>query len=129
LALGSVLVGLGFALNAVANNLPELAFTVLVWTLGEIVYAPVASAYVADIAPEHLRGRYQGAWGLTWGLAFVFAPALGAAIFAWRPDGLWLTCGLLGLLAALLLLAPRSQPDRHAAARPAALSPRSPDRG
>jgi MFS family permease len=128
LALGSVLVGLGFALNAVANNLPELAFTVLVWTLGEIVYAPVASAYVADIAPEHLRGRYQGAWGLTWGLAFVFAPALGAAIFAWSPDGLWLTCGLLGLLAALLLLEARSQPDRRPSAQPVALSPRSPDR-
>jgi len=128
LALGSVLVGLGFALNAVANNLPELAFTVLVWTLGEIVYAPVASAYVGDIAPEHLRGRYQGAWGLTWGLAFVFAPALGAAIFAWSPDGLWLACGLLGLLAALLLLEARSQPDRRASAQPVVLSPRSPDR-
>jgi MFS family permease len=118
LALGSVLVGLGFALNAVANDMPELAFAVLVWTLGEIIYAPVASAYVADIAPEHLRGRYQGAWGLTWGLAFVLAPALGAAIFAWSPDALWLTCGLLGLLAALLLLETRSRgafaaiPDR-----------------
>ena len=128
LALGSVLVGLGFALNAVANNLPELAFTVLVWTLGEIVYAPVASAYVGDIAPEHLRGRYQGAWGLSWGFAFVFAPALGAAIFAWSPDGLWLTCGLLGLLGALLLLQARSQPDRRASAQPVALSPRSSDR-
>jgi MFS family permease len=129
LALGSVLVGLGFALNAFANDLPALAFTVLVWTLGEIIYAPVASAYVADIAPEHLRGRYQGSWGLTWGLAFVFAPALGAAIFAWSPDGLWLACGLLGLVAALLLLDARPQRDRHASARPAALSPRSPDHG
>ena len=129
LAFGSVLVGLGFALNAVANNMPELAFAVLVWTLGEIIYAPVASAYVADIAPEHLRGRYQGAWGLTWGLAFVLAPALGAAIFAWSPDALWLTCGLLGVLAALLLLEARSQPDRHASIGPAVLSPRSPDRG
>jgi MFS family permease len=107
LTLGSLLVGLGFALNAVANDLPELALTVLIWTLGEIIYAPVASAYVADIAPEHLRGRYQGAWGLTWGLAYVFAPALGAAIFAWSSDGLWLICGLLGLAAALLLLAAR----------------------
>jgi MFS family permease len=107
LTLGSLLVGLGFALNAVANDLPELALTVLIWTLGEIIYAPVASAYVADIAPEHLRGRYQGAWGLTWGLAYVFAPALGAAIFAWSADGLWLICGLLGLAAALLLLAAR----------------------
>jgi MFS family permease len=115
LTVGSLLVGLGFALNAVANDLPELAVTVLIWTLGEIVYAPVASAYVADIAPEHLRGRYQGAWGLTWGLAFVFAPAVGAAIFAWSADGLWLICGLLGLASALLLLVARP-PRVHPAA-------------
>jgi MFS family permease len=97
-------VGLGFALNAIANDRPELALTVLVWTLGEIIYAPVASAYVADIAPEHLRGRYQGAWGFTWGLAFMLGPAIGAAAFAWSSDALWLGCGVLGLLAAVLLL-------------------------
>jgi MFS family permease len=129
LMLGSLLVGLGFALNAIANDLPELALTVLIWTLGEIVYAPVASAYVADLAPEHLRGRYQGAWGLTWGLAFVLAPGLGAAIFAWSPDGLWLTCGLLGLVAALLLLEARPRRAHRASAPLAAPSPQSPDRG
>jgi MFS family permease len=117
LALGSLLVGLGFALNAVANDLPELALTVVIWTLGEIIYAPVASAYVADIAPEHLRGRYQGAWGLTWGLAFVLAPALGASIFAWSPDGLWLACGLLGAAAAALLVLPWPRPLRAALRR------------
>ncbi|MGH3081935.1 MAG: MDR family MFS transporter [Gaiellaceae bacterium] len=128
LVVGSLLVGLGFALNAFANDLPELGFTVLVWTLGEIIYAPVAAAYVADLAPEHLRGRYQGAWGLTWGLAFVLAPGLGAAIYAWNPDGLWFTCGLLGLLAALLLLEQRPRRARRAFAPRAAPAPQSPDR-
>lgn len=127
--LGSLLVGLGFALNVIANDLPALALTVLIWTLGEIVYAPVASAYVADLAPEHLRGRYQGAWGLTWGFAFVLAPGLGAAVFAWSSDGLWLTCGLLGLVAALLLLEARPRRARRASAPLAAPSPQSPDRG
>jgi MFS family permease len=120
LALGSLLVGLGFALTAFANDLPELAFTVLIWTIGEIVYAPVASAYVADLAPEHLRGRYQGAWGLMWGFAFVLAPILGAVIYEWNPDGLWLTCGLLGLLSALLLVlqvSPRDEAAFAAASR------------
>jgi MFS family permease len=114
LALGSFLVGLGFALNAFANDLPALAVTVMIWTLGEIVYAPVASAYVADIAPEHLRGRYHGAWGLMWGLAFVLAPVIGAAIFAWNHDALWVLCGVLGVVSALLLLpaAPGHAPEK-----------------
>jgi MFS family permease len=110
LAAGSILVGLGFALNSWAESLAALAFTVLIWTIGEIVYAPVASAYVADIAPVHLRGRYQGAWGLMWGLAFMLGPGLGAAFFAWHGDAFWLFCGLLGLLSALLLLLAAVQP-------------------
>jgi MFS family permease len=113
LAVGSILVGLGFALNAWAESLAALAFTVLIWTIGEIVYAPVASAYVADIAPVHLRGRYQGAWGLMWGLAFMLGPGLGALFFAWNGDAFWLFCGVLGVLSAGLLLAgsrtPRSR--------------------
>jgi dipeptide/tripeptide permease len=78
---------------------------VLVWTLGEIVEAPVASAYVAGIAPEHLRGRYQGAWGLTFGLGLVLAPLLGTAVYEASATGLWLACGALGLLSAALVLA------------------------
>ena len=111
LAVGSILVGLGFALNAWAESIAALAFTVLIWTIGEIVYAPVASAYVADIAPVHLRGRYQGAWGLMWGLAFMLGPGLGAAFFAWNGDGFWLFCGVLGLLSALLLLPAAPRPS------------------
>jgi MFS family permease len=113
LALGSLLVGLGFALNAWAETLAAFAVTVFIWTIGEIVYAPVASAYVADIAPTHLRGRYQGAWDLTWGLAFMLGPGIGAALFAWHGDAFWLFCGVLGVLSAGLLLAgsrtPRSR--------------------
>jgi MFS family permease len=112
-AFGSLLVGLGFALNAWAETLAAFALTVFIWTIGEIVYAPVASAYVADIAPTHLRGRYQGAWDLTWGLAFMLGPGIGAALFAWHGDAFWLFCGVLGVLSAGLLLAgsrtPRSR--------------------
>jgi MFS family permease len=125
LALGSLLVGLGFALNAWAETLAAFALTVFIWTIGEIVYAPVASAYVADIAPTHLRGRYQGAWDLTWGLAFMLGPGIGAALFAWHGDAFWLFCGVLGVLSAGLLLAgsrtPRSRtrsPAQTSDARP-----------
>ena len=118
LFVGSLLVGLGFALNAWAESLAALAFTVLIWTIGEIVYAPVAATYVADIAPAHLRGRYQGAWGLTWGLAFMLGPGIGAALYAWNGDAFWLFCGLLGVLSAGLLL-PGSRTPRSRMQSPA----------
>ena len=61
-ACGMLVIGLGFGLTAWAHTVPVLVLSVAVWTFGEILGAPVGSAYVADIAPQHLRGRYQGAW-------------------------------------------------------------------
>ena len=109
IAAGMLLIGVGFGLTALAHTFPLLAATVLIWTLGEIVGAPVASAYVANIAPAHLRGRYQGAWGMTWGLAFVLGPVLGTRLFSWSPTGFWAICAGLGAVAAVLVLAGRER--------------------
>jgi MFS family permease len=105
IAAGFLLVGVGFGLTAVARNMPMLAATVAIWTLGEMIAAPVGYAYVADIAPEHLRGRYQGLYGLFWGAGAVTGPALGTLLFGVSVTGLWIVCGALGLAAALLVLA------------------------
>ena len=77
-----------------------------VWTLGEIVQAPVAPAVVADLAPPHLRGSYQGAYHMLWGLAACAAPAAGGwALGHWGPGPLWASCLALGLACALMHLA------------------------
>jgi MFS family permease len=107
MALGFVLVGLGFGLTAVAHSLAPLMATVAVWTLGEMIGAPVGYAYVADVAPEHLRGRYQGLYGLCWSTGTVSGPAIGAALFARGPTSFWTICGLLGAVAAMLIWASR----------------------
>jgi MFS family permease len=107
LAIGFLLVGLGFGLTALADTFALLAVTVVIWTLGEMVAAPVGYAFVADIAPEHLRGRYQGLYGLFWGTGSVTGPALGTLLFTASVTGLWVLCGALGLLAAILVLAVR----------------------
>jgi MFS family permease len=108
IALGFLLVGLGFGLTAGARTLPALLFTVAIWTLGEMIAAPVGYAYVADIAPEHLRGRYQGLYGFFWGTGSVTGPAIGAWLLAQSVSGFWLLCGVLGFAASLLVLAGRS---------------------
>ncbi len=103
MALGYLLIGSGFALNAFARTVPALACSVLVFTLGEMNTMPVASAYVADLAPPEYRGRYMGVMGLTWGLALIIGPSLGLALFNRNPVILWTACGGLGLLAAAII--------------------------
>ena len=114
IALGFLLEGLGFALTGFAETAIAFAVTVSIWTLGEIVGSPVSAAYVADLAPERLRGRYMGAWSFSWGIGLVLGPLLGTALYAWQPAALWLICFVLGALAAGLVLttpARRVQPE------------------
>ena len=102
LAVGFLLVGLGFSLTGLAHSLGALALTVAVWTLGEMVAAPVAYAYVADIAPEHMRGRYQGLFFFSFSSGAVLGPAIGTFLYARGENTFWGICGGLGLVAALL---------------------------
>ncbi len=110
LAAGAVLVGLGFGLNAVARDVPGFAAGVVVWTVGEILVLPVANAVVADLALPAMRGRYQGAFGLSFGVAAFVAPLAGNAVLQHLGSAaLWIGCLALGVLVALgqLALAPR----------------------
>jgi predicted MFS family arabinose efflux permease len=114
IAFGSVLLGAGFGATALVTSTPALAATVVVWTLGEIVSAPISSAYMADLSPPHMRGRYAGAWGMTYGLALIVGPALGTAVYAASPDILWAGCAGLGAVAAALILSPAARPRNYA---------------
>jgi MFS family permease len=109
MALGYLLIGAGFASNALTRTLPLLVVTVVLFTLGEMVAMPVAGAYVADLAPAHQRGLYMGTYGLVWSVAFICGPSLGMLLFTASPLALWSICGLLGILAAGIILAEPSR--------------------
>ena len=79
-------------------------------TFGEMLTIPVSVAYVADLAPAHMRGRYMGAFGLTWALGLTVGPSLGMTLFHYGAAALWLSCGALGLLAAAIILARTLRP-------------------
>lgn len=104
LAAGFLLTGLGFSLIAFVSSVPLLALAVIIWTLGEMIYSPVSLAYVADLVPSHLRGRSQGMWEMVWGIGFIIAPLLGTLLFSWNAQALWLLCGFLGVISAVLVL-------------------------
>jgi MFS family permease len=103
LAIASALTGLGFGATTLATTLPSYVATVAVWTLAEIVFAPVNASIVAELSPTHLRGRYQGAFGITWSFAAMGAPALSSRIIpATSPRTFWLLCLGAGLATAFL---------------------------
>jgi len=61
----------------------------VVFALGETLWSPVAPALVNDLAPEHLRGRYNSASGLTWSLAGSVSPLIAGLILGSQHSGAW----------------------------------------
>jgi MFS family permease len=95
LAAGMGVVGVGFGLTALAGSTLAFAATVLVWTVGEVLFAAVSMAIVADLAPPHLRGRYGGLYGTAFSVAALLGPLGGSWLLGhgtWLP---WLTCAVL----------------------------------
>jgi MFS family permease len=105
MALGAFLYALGFGAQGFVDTLPLFASSVAIWTLGEMVIAPVSTVLVADMAPETMRGRYMGALGLIWGVGYGLGPTLGGTIM----DNLggryiWYASLILGSMAAAAFL-------------------------
>jgi MFS family permease len=110
IAFGATLVGLGFAELAFVKAVPGLLVMVVIWTLGEIIESPATSAFVADRAPEHARGRYQGALGMMYAAAAVIGPLVGTTVYHVSPNALWIGCGVAGFCSAALALAAGRHP-------------------
>jgi len=88
----------------------SLCMAMVVFAIGETMLQPVGQALVNEIAPEHLRGRYNAAAGLTWGIAGTMAPAITALYFNNGLGNWWpLSTGLTALVGSALMLNLRRQ--------------------
>ncbi|MET8942458.1 MFS transporter [Streptomyces sp. NPDC004542] len=102
LVVSSLLAGYGFGLTVFAGSVGVFALTVCVWTLAEIVNAPVQTGLVVRLSPVHGRGRYQGVYTLSWSVAALVAPLMsGAVIDRLGAKWLWGMCAVVGTVAAL----------------------------
>jgi predicted MFS family arabinose efflux permease len=88
----------GLALLPLGTSFGFAAFTVAVWTVGEMLAFPIASSVVADLGKGESLGRYMGVFHLTFAAAFVAAPLAGTWIYQRLGAGaLWYGCGGVGL--------------------------------
>ena len=92
----------GFVILPLGNSLSFSFFTVLIWTIGEMLIFPLFSAWVANRAVDANRGQYMGMFTFIFALSFVLGPYLGTHIYEWfGPTYLWYGFGLVGIIVAL----------------------------
>jgi predicted MFS family arabinose efflux permease len=110
LALGSLLTGAGIGGIALATGFSGVAVTVVVWTFGEILFAPASATLATELAPAGRRGEYMGLYSMTFSLAHGIGPWVGAAALdSFGPSALWSATFLLGCLSAAMVWRVRSQ--------------------
>lgn len=103
---GLTLIGLAFVTLAFGGwYLAAAVGTIVLLTVGEILYKSPSTAFVADNAPDHLQGRFQSMYAGASISGVVLAAPLGGALYEAEPQLLWPVCGLFGVVAGLALLA------------------------
>jgi MFS family permease len=106
MAVGGAFFALGFGMFGFVGVLPLFFLAQAIWTVGEMFTSPVSQAFAADIAPETMRGRYMGVFGLVWTIAYGVGPLVGGAVMD-KLDGryIWYAAFALNGLAALGFMA------------------------
>lgn len=96
-----ILLGAGLGIMPLGRGFAFAAFTVVVWTFGEMLSMPLVAALIAGRARDDTRGRYMGVFSLSFSLAFIIAPAAGTAVYdRFGGDAVWIGCAALCLLMA-----------------------------
>ena len=104
-ALGAFLIAIGFGALPFAHAIPAIAASVVVWTFGEMVFFPAATAYVAELAPAGRIGAYMGATSANFSLALILGPWIGTTLLDSRGSVFtWTTMLVVGLAAMTILL-------------------------
>jgi MFS family permease len=83
-----------------------------VFAIGECLQGPTQQALIAELAPDHLRGRYMALSTSSWSIGWIAGPALGAFVLQQEPLALWPAAAALCLAAGAggLLLERRLPP-------------------
>ncbi|NOT02825.1 MAG: MFS transporter [Phycisphaerales bacterium] len=103
LVVGALFIAVGFGMKAWATAPWQFMLTVAVWTVGEMMDAPLKFAVATDLAPERLRARYMGVMTMTFSLGLMIGATVGGEVLE-RYGGptLWVSCLVVAVLAAVI---------------------------
>jgi MFS family permease len=95
--IAQTLYALGFTSFMFATSFLQFLTGVIVLTLGEIIFVPASSAFVANIAPADMRGRYMAMAGLFFGIGSSAGSQIAFSIYG-ALSTKQLTWGILGII-------------------------------
>jgi MFS family permease len=98
---GTLLYAVGFSMYGFVSSYSAFLFAMVVITIGEMVVVPVSQAFVAQLAPEDMRGRYMAFFGFSWIIPGMVGPLLAGLIMDNAdPRWVWYAAGIVGIVAA-----------------------------
>lgn len=104
LALGAILLAIGFGMLAFATGILMVVASVVVWTFGEMILMPATAVALADMAPPGQTGKYMGYLQTTFAIGFATGPWLGSVTLAhFGPFVLWTGSFAVGVLSSVML--------------------------
>ena len=105
---GAAFYAVAMLLVALSGNFWGFLLAMIIMTFGELITAPTATAYVANLAPADQRGRYLGFFGLAWYVALSIGPMgtgfLSDSISIHAP---WFAGAIVGVISVLSFLSLR----------------------
>jgi MFS family permease len=98
-----VIIGVSVSLDPTATF--ALAATgVGIFAIGEMIWSSVGPTLTNELAPEHMRGRYNSVDGLIWVFAGAIGPALSGIMLQFELIAIWIGIIVTGQLVAGLLV-------------------------
>jgi MFS family permease len=102
-ALGMFFYAIGVGSVAFGSSFWGIWVSMIIITIGEMIIVPTGSAYVANVSPEHMRGRYMGIYSLTWSLSIGIGPLFGGILSDnFGPPATWIGGFMIGLSSMVL---------------------------
>ena len=80
------------------------ALSTAVFACGEMIWSPVGPAILNDLAPEHLRGRYNAVSSLTWVISGSIGPSFSGLMLNQGFVYQWILILFIGCLIAVVLM-------------------------
>jgi predicted MFS family arabinose efflux permease len=110
------LMGVPFLLLNVNGSALVIAFVIVLFVIGEMLWVPTSQAVVAALAPADIRGAYMGAFSASWSVGWALTPFLGLQVRnAYGDATMWVCVATVGVIAGILGLVAARGHDEEAA--------------